>query len=123
MNLLKQEGYDLMACAFEVYNTLGPGFLEEVYHEALMIELTHKGLSFDTKQEISIVYKDVILNKKYIPDLFVEGGIVVELKAVKTLADEHTAQLMNYMKVINYKVGYLINFASPQELQWKRFIV
>ena len=120
--MFKQEGYDLIACAFEVYNTLGSGFLEEVYHEALMFELKNKGLSFNTKQEISIIYKGVVLNKKYIPDLFVEDGTVVELKAVKTLADEHTAQLMNYMKVIDYKIGYLINFGATQELEWKRFV-
>ena len=120
--MFKQEGYDLMAAAFEVYNTLGHGFLEEVYHECLLIELLKKGISFQSQPELNIIYKETTLNKTYRPDIYVCDAIIVELKAVKTLCDEHMAQLMNYLKATGKPVGYLINFGNPEKLEWKRII-
>ena len=96
--LYHQEGYDFMAAVFEVYNEMGNGFLEEVYHESLGLELTERGIPFTfSKPTLTLSYKGRLLKKQYEADLIVIGEIVVELKAVKALAPEHEAQLINYL--------------------------
>ena len=121
-NILKQEGYDLMGAAFEVYNELGYGMAEEIYQESLEIELDLRGIPFKAKQELVAHFKNRPLKKRYVPDLFVYGQIVVELKAVSELLKEHEAQLLNYMRISRSKIGYLINFGHKETLEWKRFI-
>jgi GxxExxY protein len=121
--MLEQEGYDLMAAAFEVYNEEGSGFLEEIYQECLEIELQERGVSFVAQGELTVLYKKRPLKKKYRPDLLVFGDIIVELKAVKALCPEHEAQLLNYLKATGKRVGYLINFGNAKELEWKRFVL
>ncbi|MDD5598415.1 MAG: GxxExxY protein [Victivallaceae bacterium] len=121
--MLKQEGYELIGAAFEVYNELGFGLLEEIYQQALEFELETRNIPFDSKRELKVYYKQRKLDKVYIPDLFVYNGIIAELKAVKELNDEHRAQLMNYMRITNTKVGYLINFGKSEQLDWERFII
>jgi GxxExxY protein len=121
--MFKQEGYDLMGAAFEVYNQLGYGMAEEIYQQSLEIELTLRGIPFQSKKELTAFYKDRPLDTHYTPDLFVFGSIVVELKAVAELISDHEAQLFNYMRIARQPVGYLINFGHKGELQWKRFIL
>ena len=121
--MLKQEGYDLMGAAFEVYNVLGYGMAEEVYQQSLEIELGLRKIPFVSKTELEVSYKNHRLTTVYRPDLLVYRQIVVELKAAKTLASEHEAQLFNYMRISKKRVGYLINFGSANELQWKRFVL
>jgi GxxExxY protein len=123
MMMFKEEGYRLMGAAFEVYNQLGYGMAEEIYQQSLEIELALQGIPFQSKQALTIFYKSRALDVSYIPDLFVFGGIVVELKAVTELISEHEAQLFNYMRIARQQVGYLINFGHKGELQWKRFIL
>jgi GxxExxY protein len=119
----KNEGYQLMGAAFEVYNQLGYGMAEEVYQECLEIELNLRGISFAAKRELRLAYKGRQLDACYVPDLFVLEAVVVELKAVKELIAEHEAQLFNYMRIAQQPVGYLINFGKSDELQWKRFVL
>jgi GxxExxY protein len=121
--VFKQEGYDLMDAAFEVYNQLGYGMAEEIYQQSLEIELGLRGIPFQSKHELAIFYKRRQLDTCYKPDLFVYGGIVVELKAVTELVSEHEAQLFNYMRIARQPVGYLINFGHKAALEWKRFIL
>ena len=121
--MYEQEGYELMGAGFEVYNQLGYGMAEEVYQQCLEIELGIREIPFETKQQLTMTYKGQEIEKRYYPDLFVFGGIVVELKAVKTLLDEHAAQLFNYRRIARQPVGYLINFGQKDDLQWKRFIL
>jgi len=120
--LFQQEGYDLMGAAFAVYNELGNGFLEEIYQQCLKRELSSRKIPFDSKRELTVFYKGVPLDKKYIPDLIVCDGIIVELKAVKALSKEHESQLFNYLKITKKKVGYLINFGFADNLEWKRIV-
>ncbi|MGA2799351.1 MAG: GxxExxY protein [Thermoguttaceae bacterium] len=89
--MFKEEGYKFMGAAFEVYNQLGYGMAEEIYQQSLKIELASQGIPFQSKQELTIFYKNRALDVRYIPDLFVFGGIVVELKAVSELISEHEA--------------------------------
>jgi GxxExxY protein len=119
----KDEGYKFMAAAFEVYNERGYGLGEEIYQECLEIELALRGISFQTKAELKCFYKGRELKKRYIPDLFVYGCLVVELKAATELALEHEAQLLNYMRIARQPVGYLVNFGHKDTLEWKRFIL
>jgi len=119
----KDEGYKLMGAAFEVYNEQGYGMAEEIYQESLEIELGMRAIPFQTKQELQCFYKGRELKKRYVPDLFVFGCLVVELKAVTQLLPEHEAQLINYMRITKQPVGYLVNFGHGGTLEWKRFIL
>ena len=121
--MFKEEGYKLMGAAFEVYNQLGYGMAEEIYQQSLEIELTLRAIPFRSKDELTVFYKSQALETRYKPDLFVFGGIVVELKAVTELISDHEAQLFNYMRIACQPVGYLLNFGHKGELQWKRFIL
>src|SRR5688572_6897309 len=97
--IYKDEGYKLMGAAFEVYNKQGYGMAEEIYQESLEIELELRGMAFRSRQELACFYKGRELKKRYVPDLFVFGCLVVELKAVSQLAPEHEAQLLNYLRI------------------------
>jgi len=121
--MLKQEGYDFMSAAFEVYNELGYGMSEEIYQQSIEIELAIRSYPFLSQAEIEVYYKKHVLKAKYRPDLVVFGEIVVELKATKEICSDHEAQLFNYMRISKKRVGYLINFGQPNGLQWKRFIL
>jgi len=121
--MFKQEGFDFMGAAFEVYNQLGYGMAEEVYQQSLEIELDLRSIHFRSKEELSVFYKGRQLGTKYKPDLVVFEGIVVELKAVSQLLPEHEAQLFNYLRIARRPVGYLVNFGRKGELEWKRIIL
>lgn len=112
-----------MGAAFEVHNFLGGGLLEEIYQQSLEIELELRNIPFQRKTELLVHYKDRILEKRYIPDLFVYGKIVVELKAVSAITTEHESQILNYMRITRSPIGYLINFGPVGKLQYKRFIL
>jgi GxxExxY protein len=121
--MFEDEGYQLMGAAFEVYNHLGYGMAEEIYQQSLEIELELRGIPFESKCELTVIYKGRQLETPYKPDLFVNEGIVVELKAVRELISEHEAQLFNCMRIARQPVGYLINYGCKGELEWKRFIL
>lgn len=121
--MFKDEGYQLMGAAFEVYNQLGYGMAEEVYQQSLEIELGLRQIPFQSKAELVVSYKNRELQTKYKPDLFVFGSIIVELKAVSALLPEHEAQVFNYLRISRQPVGYLLNFGRKGELEWKRLIV
>lgn len=120
--MLEKEGYAVMGAAFEVYNTLGCGFLEEVYQKSLEVELGRRSIPYRAQQELMLYYKDVLLEKRYITDLVAYDGIIVELKAVRELTADHIAQIINYLKAGRKSVGYLINFGRHDKLEWKRVI-
>lgn len=110
-----QEGYALMGAAFEVHKVLGGGLLEEIYQEALEIELEMRTIPYQPKQDLATYYKDRMLKKRYVPDLIVCEQVVVELKSVRELISDHESQLINYMRLTRKPVGYLINFGpSPK---------
>ena len=112
-----------MGAAFEVYNQLGYGMAEEIYQQSLEIELELRSIPFRSKHELAVFYKSRKLDTKYKPDLIVYESIVVELKAVAQLINEHEAQLFNYLRISKLQVGYLLNFGGKKELEWKRFIL
>ena len=120
--LLKDEVYQIIGCAFEVYNDLGCGFLEPIYQEALEMELTDKGIAYEAQKRLQIFYKGRPLQKEYIADLIIIDQIVVELKAEERLMPRDEAQLINYLKATHLRVGLLINFGAHPKLEWKRLV-
>ena len=105
---------------FKVYNTLGFGFLEKVYENAMMIELKNMGVRCTQQENIKVYYDDVEIGDYY-ADIFVEQGIIIELKASKQIQDEHEAQLVNYLKGTSIEVGLLLNFGPKPEFKRKIF--
>jgi GxxExxY protein len=110
----------IIGAALEVHRELGPGFLENVYEEALKVDLREHRLHFESQKEIKIEYLGVVVGTHRL-DLVVEEKIIVELKAVSEIADVHLAQPRSYLKATNLKVGLLLNFAKPT-LQIKRVV-
>ena len=110
----------VIGCAFEVSNTLGTGFFEKVYEQALCVEFEKTGLGFVCQQPVSVKYNDILVGE-YIADIVVEGQLLLELKALSALCPEHEAQLMNYLKATGLSVGLLLNFGRPK-LGIKRMI-
>lgn len=119
--LFKEECYEIIGCAMEVHKELGHGFLEAVYQEALEMEFIQKGIPYIREKVLDIYFKGKLLKKKYSSDFFCFDNIVVETKATKELSDSDLAQVLNYLKATNKKIGLLINFGSPR-LQYKRVI-
>lgn len=112
---------EIIKAAKEVHDTLGDGFLEQVYEEAVFHELAMRGLRSERQFNIDVIYKGIVLEKKYIPDLYVEETVLVEIKSIKDLAMIDESQLMNYLKVANVPAGLLINF-GPQLAVQKRVL-
>lgn len=96
--------------AIEVHRQLGPGLLESAYQECLYYELVNEGLEVKKEKALPIIYKEIKLNHGYRIDLLIENKVVLELKTVEFLTDVHTAQILTYMKLGNYKLGLLLNF-------------
>lgn len=111
----------IIGAVLEVHLELGPGYLEKVYHLALMHEMRTRGLRFDTEVVLPIYYKGHRLATAYRADLIVEGDILVELKAVETLTKVHSAQVIHYLSACRVPVGLLLNFAAPR-LAIRRFV-
>ncbi|HDD24094.1 MAG TPA: GxxExxY protein [Chloroflexi bacterium] len=105
---------------YTVYNTLGYGFLEKVYENAMVIELRRMGLHVVCQQPISVYYAGQIVGE-YLADMLVENCVIVELKAVRTLLKEHEAQLLNYLNATSYEVGLLLNFGPTPQIKRKVF--
>ena len=110
----------IIGCAMRVSNTLGAGFLEKVYENALAYEITQTGLKVDQQAPLTVRYRGVVVGE-YAADLLVGGRVIVELKAVQALDGIHQAQLMNYLRATGIKTGLLLNFGTPR-LQIKRIV-
>ena len=121
--VFRDEGYRLLGACFEVYNELGFGLAEELYQESFEIELELRDIPYIRKPSLSCVYKGRTLRKEYFPDVIVFESIVVELKAVSELNDDHYGQILNYMRITKKPVGYLINFGKRGGLEHKRFVL
>jgi len=114
--------YKLRGALFGVYKEKGCGFLEDVYQECLEIELNLQEIQFDAQYPLKLEYKGQPLRKAYIPDFICFGKIIVEIKAVKEITDEHRAQLQNYLKATEYKLGLLVNFGHYPQVQIERIV-
>ncbi len=105
---------------YKVYNTLGYGFLEKVYENALSIELSKAGLLHSKQHPVDVYYDDEKVGS-YFADIIVEDSVIIELKAAENLCEEHEAQLTNYLRATEIEVGLLLNFGKEPQLKRKVF--
>jgi GxxExxY protein len=105
---------------YNVYNTLGYGFLEKVYHNALLIELSKMGFSCHSEFPIDVYYNGINVGK-YFADIIVEEKVIIEIKAKEAICKEHEYQLINYLKATDVEIGLLLNFGKEPELKRKIF--
>lgn len=117
--LHKELTEEIIYAFYKVYNTLGYGFLESVYKNAMYLEMLNIGLKCETEKQIKVYYENKVVGKFY-ADIIVEDKVIVELKSAEALRGEHEAQILNYLKATDMEVGLLINFGKDPE--FKRFI-
>jgi GxxExxY protein len=121
--IYKDESYKIMGACFEVYQTLGRGFLEPVYQECLEIEFADRGIPFVPQREPHIVYKERTLKQFYKADFVCYDQIIVEVKAIGQLVAEHRAQTFNYLKATGKRLGILVNFGAHPKLEHHRIVL
>ncbi len=118
-----EESYKIIGACFEVYKEKGCGFLEAVFQECMQLELGMQGIPFEAQKIIPLSYKGVPMVQTYKADLICFGSVLVELKAVSELIDEHRAQVLNYLNATGLRLGLLVNFGHYPKLQWERIVV
>jgi GxxExxY protein len=124
MNIVhKLESYEITGACFEVYKEKGSGFLESVYQECLEMEFADKKIPFKAQPSLALTYKGRPLKSKFMPDFICFEKIVVELKAVSGLIDEHRAQIQNYLRATKLKLGLLVNFGHYPKLEYERVVL
>jgi GxxExxY protein len=120
--IYKSESFKTIGLCMEVHNNLGKGFLEIVYKDALEFEFRKNQIPFEREKEYVVNYKDVILPHKFYADFVVFDKIILEVKGMAGIADEHLAQTLNYLKVSGCKLGLIVNFGQLS-LQYKRVVL
>lgn len=116
-----KEVYEIIGCAMEVLNSIGHGYHEKPYENALVVEFGLRGIPFKQQPQYDIVYKGVQVGI-YIPDLIVYGDIVVDTKVINKITDQERGQVLNYMRTTHCKVGLIINFRYAS-LEWERLVL
>jgi GxxExxY protein len=120
--VFKDESYLIRGAVFEVYREMGCGFLEAVYQECLQKEFSKQAIPFVAQAPLELFYKQEKLGQIYIPDFICYGKIIVELKAVKEVSDEHRAQLHNYLNATRLQLGFLVNFGHYPKATIERIV-
>ncbi|MBM3436247.1 MAG: GxxExxY protein [Bacteroidetes bacterium] len=118
----KNECFKIIGSCMEVHKSLGAGFLEAVYQEALTLEFIEANIPFIREKVLDVRYKGQLLEKKYVADFLCFDEVIVELKAMDGLNPDHLSQVLNYLKACDKKIGLLINFGT-RSLQYKRIIL
>jgi len=111
---------EIIGAAMEVHRTLGVGFLEKVYENALVFELSARGMTAESQKPVSVHYKGRIVGE-YFADIVVADRVILELKVAATLTEAHEAQMLNYLRATGLRVGLVLNFGAPR-LEWKRLV-
>ena len=112
--------YQVVGCAMEVINELGHGLREKTYEKALIVEFKTNNILFSRQKIYGVYYKKVHIDN-YIPDLLVNDRLIVEIKVVENICDEHIGQVINYLKISGCSLGLILNF-KHSKLEWKRVI-
>ncbi len=120
--VFKEESYRIMGACFEVYKSMGSGFVEHVYQECLELELAIQEIPYTPKAELTLSYKEQPLKQKYCPDFVLWGKIILEVKAVNELNDLHRAQVHNYLKAAGHRLGLLVNFGRFPQVEYERIV-
>lgn len=120
--IYKEESYQIIGMCFEVHKQLGAGFLEIVYKDALEFELKKNKIQYSREKEYEVHYKNIILPHKFHADFVVDDKIILEIKSVSKISEEHIAQSINYLKVSGNKLALLVNFGELS-LTYKRIVL
>ena len=119
--LYKEEVFRIRGAIFAVYRSMGAGFLEAVYQECLAIELSRRGLEFEPQRSLRLRYEGQLLRQTYVADFVCSERIVLEIKALRAIAPEHRAQIINYLRATGMKLGLLVNFGATPRVEIERF--
>jgi len=119
--IYSEEAFRIRGAVFDVYRAMGAGFLEAVYHECLEVELAERDVPFESRKPLAVSYRGQRLRQGYVADFVCFGRIILELKVVRAIAPEHRAQVINYLRATNMKLGLLINFGSAPKVEIERF--
>jgi len=120
--IYREESFLITGKCLEVYNTLGRGFLESVYKEALEYEFIKANIPYKREQQYLIPYKNIVLNHKFYADFVVYDKIILEIKAANSIINEHIKQTLNYLAITNFKLGIIYNF-SESSLKYHRVVL
>jgi GxxExxY protein len=120
--LYKDESYRIIGACMEVYNEMGSGFLEAVYQECLEYEFADRKIPFISQAQLMLRFKQRTLRSVYVPDFVIDSKIIVEIKGVSDLNDKFRAQMLNYLKATNLRLGLLVNFGQHEKLQYERIV-
>lgn len=112
--------HEVISCGMEVSNIIGSGFTENVYDKAMQVELGLRNITFSSQKSFDVLYKDHEVGH-FVPDLFVDNQLIVELKAVEAIHNKHLAQVLNYLNATDKHLGLILNFGNPK-LEIKRVI-
>jgi GxxExxY protein len=121
--LFADEVFRIQGAVFEVYRRMGAGFLEAVYQECLGLEFAERRIPFCAQRPVKLAYKGRPLSQSYTPDFICFESIIVELKALRTLAPDHQAQAINYLRATNLRLALLVNFGSASKVQIERIVL
>lgn len=117
-----EECYKIIGACFEVYREKGSGFLESVFQECLEMEFQLQGIPFEAQKPMPLSYKGRALSQTYRADFLCYGNVIVEIKSVSKLVDEHRAQVLNYLAASGLRLGLLVNFGHHPKLEWERMV-
>ena len=120
--IFNEESFKIIGTCFEVYNQMGPGFLESVYQECLAAEFATRGIPYLEQPHLKLESKTRPLKQTYLPDFLCFDEIILEIKSAKALTDEHRAQAINYLKATGKKLALLVNFGHYPKLESERFL-
>lgn len=120
--VLKEECYRIVGACFEVYREKGSGFLEAVFQECLELEFGLQRIPFEAQKPLLLTYKGLPLRQTYKADFVCYNSVLVEIKAVERLVDEHRAQVLNYLNSTGLRLGLLVNFGHHPKLEWQRLV-
>lgn len=118
-----EESYAIIGACFNVYKEMGCGFLESVYQECLEIEFDYQKIPYESQKELRPEYRGQLLKKTFSPDFVCYDKIIVEIKAVSKLINDHRAQTLNYLNTTDFKLGILVNFGHHPKLEYERFVI
>ena len=120
--IYKEECYRIIGACFEVYNEKGSGFTEPIHQECLEMELEMQEIPSEAQAHLPLSYKGRPLRQRFQPDFVCLGQVILEIKAVSALTDEHRAQVLNYLNATGYRLGLLVNFGHHGKLEWERIV-
>jgi GxxExxY protein len=120
--IYREESYKIIGACFEVYKDKGCGFTEPVYQECLSLEFKRQNIPFVAQPILELEYKGTKLEQYFKADFVCFGSIIVELKTVSKLVDEHRAQILNYLNALKFRLGLLVNFGHFPKLEYERIV-